>query len=142
MGRQCCTKGECKCNPGKCKPKPVPRCHKHDERLVVVDEDACCKEFECRCPPPESCPNVTKPSNLADGQVLELDPNFCCKKWIVVCKEETCKPPPTCLPHEQLKVIEKGPCCNISSCECFPSACPKTVVPECPFDKIPQVVDP
>jgi len=140
--RHCCLKGSCKCNTSKCKPTPMPKCNKKDESRVVVDEDACCKQYECRCPPIESCPNTTKPDNLADGQIAIRDPDFCCERWIVICKEETCKPPPKCLSHEVLKVIEKGPCCNITSCECFPSACPKVELPECKYDQVPKVVDP
>merc|ERR1712042_431251 len=113
--RGCCSKAECKCNHEKCEPKPVPKCSKHDETHVIVDEDACCKEYECRCPPPASCPNTTKPVDLDEGQVAELDPDFCCPNWIVTCKEETCKTPPTCSPHEILKVVGKGECCNITS---------------------------
>ena len=80
-------------------------------------------------------------NNLDVGQVQVQCPEYtCCEKKCTICSG-TCPAPPTCASHEILKTIRVGPCCNDTTCECFPSKCPTKKLPICKKDKIVQVID-
>jgi len=134
---KCCDTVRCECFPKLCPNVTVPECE-FDQMAVIANPDECCKRYECKCPP--KCPPVEKPTNLQPGQIAVKDENYCCDKWDVICSGK-CEPDPVCKKNERLEVVLVGPCCNKSSCRCYPDLCPPTPLPECEFDQVIHVVD-